>query len=93
MVKILFFLVKNGQKGRHGCVKSEHVLSIQFKNLFDTLLKLFMKHPGTSLKPSGNCLKLLQTPLELASNSLKNTPETPIRENILSPPKKDEKKC
>ena len=25
MVKILF-LVKNGQKGRHGCVKSEHVL-------------------------------------------------------------------
>ena len=26
MVKILF-LVKNGQKGRHGCAKSEHVLS------------------------------------------------------------------
>ena len=25
MVKILF-LVKNGLKGRHGCVKSEHVL-------------------------------------------------------------------
>ena len=25
MVKIPF-LVKNGQKGRHGCVKSEHVL-------------------------------------------------------------------
>ena len=28
MVKILS-LVKNGQKGRHGCVKSEHVLYLK----------------------------------------------------------------
>ena len=28
MVKILF-LVKNGQKGCHGCVKSEHVLYVE----------------------------------------------------------------
>ena len=32
MVKILF-LVKNGQKTRHGCVKSEHVLYVTENDL------------------------------------------------------------
>ena len=66
MVKILF-LVKNGQKGRHGCVKSEHVLwdqkvSQKVRKLILLLAKIQRKLARTSRKRAhtfhGECLHL-----------------------------------
>ena len=86
MVKILF-LVKNGQKGCHSCVKSEHVLCGKFcifiltspLTVFGPLvLKQSRAHPV----PPDDSLTTLDGRRPLIENNLKNEDDLKKEDNL-----------